>query len=66
METKTPPMELYENAHQFLVLHNLYESAVKQLTLKFEILDSEFNVLYARNPIHHIESRVKCARRSIH
>ena len=52
-------LELYENAHQFLVLHNLYESAVKQLTLKFEILDSEFNVLYARNPIHHIESRVK-------
>lgn len=59
MQAKTPPMELYENAHRFRVLHNLYEAAVKQLTLKFEILDSEFNVLYARNPIHHVESRVK-------
>lgn len=44
---------------EFLVMHNLYEAAVKQLTLKFEILNSEFRVLYAQNPIHHIESRVK-------
>lgn len=47
---------------EFLILQNLYESAAKQLALKFEVLDSEFNVLYARNPIHHIESRVKSAR----
>ena len=40
-------------------MRNLYESAVKQLVLKLEILNSEFNTLYARNPIHHIESRVK-------
>ena len=40
-------------------MQNLYESAVKQLKLKLEVLNDEFNVLYARNPIHHIESRVK-------
>ena len=40
-------------------MRNLFECAVRQLTLKFEVLNSEFNVLYARNPIHHIESRVK-------
>ncbi|MDD6021483.1 MAG: GTP pyrophosphokinase family protein [Acutalibacteraceae bacterium] len=50
---------IYGTAHEFLVMRNLYNSAVKQLTLKCEILNNEFNVLYARNPIHHIESRVK-------
>ena len=50
---------LLEDAHAFLVMRNLYAAAGRQLTLKFEALNSEFNVLYARNPIHHIESRVK-------
>ena len=50
---------LFGGAHEFLVMRNLFECAVRQLTLKFEVLNSEFNVLYARNPIHHIESRVK-------
>lgn len=47
------------SAHDLLVMRNLYSSAVKQITLKFEVLNDEFNVLYARNPIHHVESRVK-------
>ena len=56
----TPDSEpLFGGAHEFLVMRNLFECAVRQLTLKFEVLNSEFNVLYARNPIHHIESRVK-------
>ena len=50
---------LCEDPHDFLVMQNLYDAAVRQLTLKFNILNSEFNVLYARNPIHHIEGRVK-------
>ena len=51
--------ELQGKLRDFLVMHNLYEAAARQLTLKFEILNDEFSVLYARNPIHHIESRVK-------
>ena len=51
----------FADTREFVVLRNLYESASKQLALKFEVLNSEFNVLYARNPIHHIESRVKSA-----
>ena len=51
--------KLCEDPHDFLMLRNLYEASVKQLSLKFDILNSEFNVLYARNPIHHIEGRVK-------
>ena len=50
---------LCEDPHDFLVMQNLYDAAVRQLTLKFNILNSEFNVLYARNPIHHIDGRVK-------
>lgn len=51
-----------ENAEEFLIMRNLYDSAVKQLVLKFEVLNSEFNIRYAGNPIHHIESRVKSPR----
>ena len=41
---------LYPGSHDFLVIRNLYVSAAKHISLK---------VLYARNPIHHIEIRVK-------
>ena len=50
---------LYPESHDFLVMRNLYVSAAKQIPLKFEVLNDEFKVLYARNPIHHIEIRVK-------
>ena len=57
---RTPgAVRLSESAHDLLVMRNLYSSAVKQITLKFEVLNDECNVLYARNPIHHVESRVK-------
>ncbi len=57
---RTPgAVRLSGSAHDLLVMRNLYSSAVKQITLKFEVLNDEFNVLYARNPIHHVESRVK-------
>lgn len=57
---RTPgAVRLSGSAHDLLVMRDLYSSAVKQITLKFEVLNDEFNVLYARNPIHHVESRVK-------
>ena len=58
-KTQTIP---FESTQEFLVMRNLYESAVKQLALKFEVLNSEFNIQYSRSPIHHIESRVKSAQ----
>ena len=51
----------YVGSREYLMMQHLYDSAVRQLTLKFEVLNNEFNVLYARNPIHHIESRLKTA-----
>ncbi len=50
---------LQNDSHEILLMRNLFDSAVRQLSLKFEILNNEFKVLYARNPIHHIEGRVK-------
>lgn len=57
--TAASSLPFHESPHRYFVMRNLYEFAVKQLVLKLEILNSEFNTLYARNPIHHIESRVK-------
>ena len=52
-------ISLRNDSYEIQLMRNLYDSAVKQLSLKFEILNNEFKVLYARNPIHHIEGRVK-------
>ena len=40
-------------------MEHLYNAAIRQLTMKFEILNAEFKIKYARSPIHHIESRLK-------
>lgn len=40
-------------------MRNLYVSAAKHIPLKFEVLNDEFKMIYARNHIRHIESRVK-------
>ncbi len=50
---------LYPESHDFLVMRNLYVSAAKHIPLKFEVLNDEFKMIYARNHIRHIESRVK-------
>ena len=50
---------LQGDSQEIVVMTRLYDAAVRQLVLKFEILNDEFKVLYARNPIHHNEGRVK-------
>lgn len=44
---------------RYLEMTQLYDSAIREVRTKMEILDREFRVRYARNPIHHIESRLK-------
>ncbi len=48
-----------EDYRELAALEHLYNAAIRQLTIKFEILNDEFKVNYERSPIHHIESRVK-------
>ncbi len=45
--------------YQFIELEHLYESAIREVKTKLEILDSEFKTKYDYNPIHHIEDRLK-------
>lgn len=44
---------------QYRELMQLYDGAVREVRTKLEILDGEFRVRYARNPIHHIDTRLK-------
>lgn len=37
----------------------LYDSAMKEISTKLEILDDEFQLQHSHNPIHHLECRVK-------
>lgn len=48
-----------EEMYKFIELEHLYESAIKEVKTKLEILDSEFRAKYSYNPIHHIEDRLK-------
>lgn len=56
---KTGINELFKNYSELAELEHLCSAAIKQLTIKFEILNDEFKVKYERSPIHHIESRLK-------
>lgn len=47
---------------RFLEMSHLYDAAIREIRTKLEILDREFSILYASNPIHHIDSRLKSPR----
>ncbi|MDF2677809.1 MAG: hypothetical protein K0Q97_2137 [Bacillota bacterium] len=50
---------LYGSYQEMMEMQLLYNAAIKQITTKLEILNEEFNVKHARNPIHHVEGRLK-------
>ena len=43
----------------YMEMAQLYKSAIREITTKLEVLDSEFSVRYDHNPIHHIDNRLK-------
>ncbi len=47
---------------KLLELQQVYNAAIKEIQTKLEILNDEFKVKFARNPIHHVESRLKSTR----
>ena len=51
--------QVLDQLYQFIELEHLYESAIREVKTKLEILDSEFKTKYDYNPIHHIEERLK-------
>lgn len=60
-KTRVPgeAIQLFHNYREFLWLQHLFNAAIKEMQTKLEILNDEFKVKYERNPIHHIESRLK-------
>lgn len=57
--SRQPENDLYPSYQDFLRMQHLYKSAVHEIKMRLEILNDEFSVTYSRNPIHHIESRLK-------
>jgi putative GTP pyrophosphokinase len=53
------PNAILDYAMQFQQLLMMYESGIKQITTKFEILEDEFESKHERNPIETITSRIK-------
>lgn len=51
--------EVMNQLYKFIELEHLYESAIREVKTKLEILDSEFRTKYSYNPIHHIDERLK-------
>lgn len=57
--TEENGQQVMEQILGFIELEHLYESAIREVKTKLEILDSEFRTKYAYNPIHHIDDRLK-------
>ena len=51
--------DFYKMALQFQQIMMVYESAIKQVETKLEILNKEYKVFGRRNPIETIKSRIK-------
>ena len=46
-------------ARQFSDLRMRYHAAIKEISTKLEVLDSEFSLKHDHNPIHHMQCRLK-------
>ena len=52
-------VEFQKMVDDFFSIQCRYSAAMKEVQTKLEILDDEFQMKHRRNPIHHIESRLK-------
>ena len=51
--------ELQSMMEEYFRVQCRYQSAIREVQTKLEILDNEFQTMHSRNPIHHMESRMK-------
>ena len=51
--------EIKEGAQQLRKINLMYESALKEVETKIDIISQEFELLYKYNPIEHIKTRIK-------
>ena len=55
------PLKIYDDADGWQTIMFLYDSALKEVNTKLEILNNEFKHVHKYNPIEHITSRIKSA-----
>src|SRR5690554_6656780 len=53
------PAEFAQHSKQYLSMELLYQSALRTINTKIEILNDEFQNFHDYNPIEHIKSRLK-------
>ena len=58
-ESNMNALELMDVIHDMVMLQQIYEAAIKEISTKLDILDDEFNIKHDHNPIYHMESRIK-------
>lgn len=51
--------EILRQLEGYLQMQQIYNSAIREVTTKLQILDDEFHTRFDHNPIHHMESRLK-------
>ncbi|MBQ6809210.1 MAG: GTP pyrophosphokinase family protein [Clostridia bacterium] len=56
---KLTPNKFGQLLKDYFTIQNVYSAAIKEMSTKLEILDSEFHFRYKRNPIHNIQTRLK-------
>jgi len=57
-------MKNYEDVDSWKTIMFLYNSALKEVGTKLEILNDEFQHVHKYNPIEHIKTRIKTPERS--
>ncbi len=56
---------MLETAVEYKELRMMYSCAIKEVQTKFEVLNTEFNILYKRNPISSMQTRLKSSASTI-
>ena len=69
LSEKAPGKQLAKSTEQYQLfeqasrpLFKKYEAAIREMRTRFEILDADLEYRLSRNPIHHIESRIKAPK----
>ena len=61
-EPTLTPSEFQRMVDDFFSVQCRYQAAIREIQTKLENLDDEFQMKHRRNPIHHMQSRMKSIR----
>ena len=58
-ENSIIPEEYRTFVAEIMAMYGVYHAAIREMSTRLEILDDEFQLRHSRNPIHHMQSRLK-------